>query len=166
MVPTPVGGEGFASWVDRVAFTLHAPPGLVARALGLECREGASSTRPVSFGVALTPASLGGLREATGLAPGRLRRMQLARYDGTAVDLTGLDLARETSLTAVAAREWMTPNSSRACPLCLADGPVWPLWWRLGIAAVCPVHRCLLVERVLLAGCGCGGGVNGRLAGC
>ncbi|MGW6358563.1 TniQ family protein [Streptomyces sp. NPDC055092] len=151
MVPKPARGEAFASWVDRVAGKLETAPGLAAHALGLECRGRASSTRPVFFGVTLTPASLSGLREATGLAPRDLRRMQLARYDGTALDLSGLDLSRETSLTAVAVREWMMATSSRACPHCLAESPVWPLWWRLGIAA-CPVHRCLLID--VCPGCG------------
>ncbi|GAA2657673.1 TniQ family protein [Streptomyces lunalinharesii] len=96
--------------------------------------------------VALTWTSLRGLREATGLCVRTLRGMQLARYDQAAIDLAGLDLSREVSLTVVAAREWMTPHSSRACPPCLAKSPVWPLWWRLGIAAVCPTHHCLLID--------------------
>lgn len=146
VVPKPVAGEAFASWVDRVACKLETAPGQAARALGLECRGGASSTRPLFFGVTLSSASLRGLRDATGLAARDLRRMQLARYEGSALDLTGLDLAREASLTGVAIREWMMPTSSRACPHCLAEGPVWPLWWRLGIAAVCPRHRCLLID--------------------
>ena len=98
------------------------------------------------FGVTLTPASLAGLRDATGLEAAELRRMQLARYGRTVLDLTGLDVAREASLRAVAAREWMMPTWSRACPRCLGQEWVWPLWWRLGIAALCPVHRCLLVD--------------------
>ncbi|MFF0001534.1 TniQ family protein [Streptomyces avermitilis] len=125
---------------------LQVPPGVAARALGLECRQWASSTRPLFFGVTLTPASLGGLRDTTGLRAAELRQMQLDRYAGSVLDLSGVELGREASLTAVAAREWMMPTWSRACPLCLKRDGVWPLWWRLGIAAVCPVHRCLLVD--------------------
>ncbi|MEV7394799.1 TniQ family protein [Streptomyces sp. NPDC091215] len=139
-------GEAFASWVDRVAAVLEVPPGVAARALGLECRQWASSTRPLFFGVTLTPASLGGLRDATGLRAAELRQMQLDRYAGTVLDLSGVELGREASLTAVAAREWMMPTWSRACPPCLKRDGVWPLWWRLGIAAACPLHRCLLVD--------------------
>ncbi|MEV0259248.1 TniQ family protein [Streptomyces sp. NPDC050732] len=145
MVPKPVSGEAFASWVDRVATKLGIPPGQAAHALGLECRKGTSTTRPKFFGIALTPVSVGGLREATGLTARELHQMQLARYDRTALDLAGLDLAQEASLRAVA-HEWMLLTWSRACPSCLAESPVWPLWWRLGIAAVCPVHRCLLID--------------------
>ncbi|WP_328449948.1 TniQ family protein [Streptomyces sp. NBC_00386] len=146
VVPRPVAGEAFASWLDRVAGKLDVPPGQAALALGLECRTGSSSTHPVFFGVTLTPNSLAGLRQATGLPARDLLQMQLARYGKTALDLTGLDLAREGSLTAVAAREWMMTTWSRACPSCLEKSPVWPLWWRLGVAAVCPVHRCLLID--------------------
>ncbi|MFJ4912896.1 TniQ family protein [Streptomyces sp. NPDC088726] len=146
VVPKPVRGEAFASWVDRVAAKLDVPAGQAAHALGLECRSGTSTTRPKFFGITLTPASLGGLRDATGLPVRELQQMQLARYGRTVLDLTGLDLARKASLRAVTAREWMMPTWSRACPACLAESPVWPLWWRLGIAAVCPVHRCLLID--------------------
>ncbi|MGW1917137.1 TniQ family protein [Streptomyces sp. NPDC002076] len=145
-VPCPVRGEAFASWVDRVAAVLEVPPGAAARALGLECRQWGSSTRPLFFGVTLTPASLDGLRDATGLRAAELQRMQLDRYAGTVLNLAGVELGREASLTAVAAREWMMPTWSRACSPCLQRDGVWLLWWRLGIAAVCPVHRCLLVD--------------------
>ncbi|GAA3055920.1 TniQ family protein [Streptomyces glomeratus] len=96
--------------------------------------------------VTLTPASLGGLRDATGLRAAELQQMQLDRYAGTVLDLSGVELGREASLTAVAARERMMPTWSRACPPCLRRDGVWPLWWRLGIAAVCPLHRRLLVD--------------------
>ncbi|WKK21912.1 TniQ family protein [Streptomyces olivoreticuli] len=142
----PARGEAFASWVDRLAVVLDVPPGQAARVLGLECRRAASVTSPVFFGVTLTPASLEGLRAATGLPARVLWGMQLARYDGTALDLGGLDMGEERTLTAVTAREWMTPSSSRACPRCLAEGQAWPLWWRLGVAAVCPVHGTVLAD--------------------
>ncbi|WP_373313649.1 TniQ family protein [Streptomyces capitiformicae] len=76
----------------------------------------------------------------------RFRPCSSARYDGTALDFAGLEPSDRTSMRLVALREWMLTTSSRACPCCLAERPVWPLWWRLGIAAVCPVHRCLLID--------------------
>ncbi|MCC3773618.1 TniQ family protein [Streptomyces sp. UNOB3_S3] len=145
-VPVPADGESFASWVDRVGVLLGISPGQAARVLGLECRASAPSTRPTYFGVVLTPRSRRGLTEATGIPMRLLRAMQLARYDGTVLSLAGLDLNDETTLTPVAAREWMMVATSRACPHCLAESAVWPLWWRLGVAAVCPVHRCLLID--------------------
>lgn len=50
-------------------------------------------------------------------------------------------------------REWALFRASPACPRCLADsGGVWPVWWRLGVAAACPRHLVLLVDRC--PGCG------------
>ncbi|MFI6740549.1 TniQ family protein [Nonomuraea sp. NPDC050451] len=43
--------------------------------------------------------------------------------------------------------EWAQLFGSRACPKCLAaSNGAWPLWWKLGWAAVCPAHRMLLVD--------------------
>ncbi|MER6471568.1 hypothetical protein [Streptomyces collinus] len=66
-----------------VAAVLGVPPGVAARALGLECRQWGSSTRPLFFGVTLTPASLAGLRNATGSRTAELRQMQVDRYTGS-----------------------------------------------------------------------------------
>lgn len=74
VVPRPVEGESFASSVDRVAAKLDVPAGQATRALGLECREWASSTRPGFFGVTLTPTGLSALRDATGPPAHELRR--------------------------------------------------------------------------------------------
>lgn len=50
--------------------------------------------------------------------------------------------------------QWMTISGSRACPRCLLVSDAWPLWWRLGIAAVCPIHRCLLIDTCPACGIG------------
>lgn len=68
----------------------------------------------------------------------------------------------DSSLAPVVRREWALFTSSRACPKCLAERPVWPLWWRLGVAAVCPVHRVLLVDKCRRCGARVGGGHNGH----
>ncbi|MEV5374994.1 TniQ family protein [Streptomyces nondiastaticus] len=145
-VPLPEDGESFVSWLARAAADWQIAPGHAVQALGLDCHPGYSVVRPKFFGIALTPRSLERAAAATGLQPDRLRAMQLTRYDKTALDLNGLDLASESSITALARREWALFTSSRACPQCLALRPVWPLWWRLGIAAVCPLHYVLLVD--------------------
>ena len=58
VVPAPVEGEAFHSWVDRAAIKLDVPPGIAARALGLEFSSAGKMRRPLFFGVTLTPASL------------------------------------------------------------------------------------------------------------
>lgn len=144
VVPTPVAGEAFASWVDRTAIKLNLPPGIAARALGLEFN--AAGTRPRLFGIVLTPASLSGLQTTTGLPTHLLEGMQLARYQGTALDLSRLDLFNPKLAYRQLRHAWLAAYGSRACPHCLSRSPAWPLWWRLGIAAVCPIHRCLLID--------------------
>ncbi|MER8186974.1 TniQ family protein [Kitasatospora sp. NPDC094015] len=145
-VPVPVEGEAFASWIDRTAFELGVGPGLLAQRLGLECRPSSATTRPLLFGIMLTAESLRGVQEATGLAADRLRAMHLEHYAGGALDFTGLYAPSESSVRSWAIREWAQVHSSRACARCLAEGTVWPLWWRLQTAAVCPRHSCLLVD--------------------
>lgn len=142
----PAPGESFASWIDRYAADNALTPGEAAGVLGLECREADGSLRPVYFGTLLTARSLAALTARTGLDAQQVEAMQLARYHGTALDLSALDPAAESTLAPVARTQWALFTSSRACPHCLAESPVWPLWWRLGVAAVCPRHLVLLVD--------------------
>ncbi|MFB7677116.1 TniQ family protein [Kitasatospora purpeofusca] len=142
----PVVGESFPSWVDRVAVDLELTPGETARRLGLEFRSSDRAVRPVCYGVALTELGARRIGAATGLDEIELRSMQLARYAGGVLDFSRLDLADPPSVTRLSNREWALFTGTRACPKCLGERPVWQLWWRLGIAAVCPVHRVLLVD--------------------
>ncbi|WP_261560234.1 TniQ family protein [Frankia tisae] len=149
VVVPPADGEALGSWVDRVAADFGTSTGNAARWLGLECRlgPGGSTMRPRFYGVGLTAASIAGLTAATGLAAERFEEMCLARFAGTALDLTGLDLSDDSSLRPLPHREWALFLGSRACPACLAEsGGVWPLWWRLGVAAACPRHGLLLLD--------------------
>lgn len=161
-VLVPVAGESFASWLNRAAADWHLAPGEAAQAVGLECHPGYSVVRPLFFGIALTERSLARAGAATGIDAPVLRAMQLFRYARSALDFTGLDFASEASLTGLGRREWALFTSSRACPQCLAASPVWPLWWRLGIAAVCPVHQVLLVDVCRRCGIRLGRGYTGH----
>ncbi|MEU9426263.1 TniQ family protein [Streptomyces sp. NPDC048342] len=161
-VLVPVDGESFASWLSRAAADWQLAPGEAAQAVGLECHPGYSVVRPLFFGIALTERSLARVEAATGIDAQALRAMQLSRYATSALDFTGLNLASEASLTALGHREWALFTSSRACPTCLAARPVWPLWWRLGIAAVCPVHQVLLVDVCRRCGIRLGRGYTGH----
>jgi hypothetical protein len=126
---------------------MEVPPGQVAVTLGLEIRSRSRGVLPVLYGIALTVVSRVGLVASTGLDPARCEAMTLSAFDGTALDFTGLDRSDERSVQRLARREWALLRASRACPTCLAEtGGVWPLWWRLGVAAVCPRHRVLLVD--------------------
>ncbi|MFD3844836.1 TniQ family protein [Streptomyces microflavus] len=161
-VLVPVEGESFASWLSRAAADWQLAPGEAALALGLESRPGVV-VRPLLFGVALSGRSLRRAGAATGLRERDLRAMQLDRYAGTALDLAGLGRpTSEPSLAVLGKQEWALFTASRACPKCLAERPVWHLWWRLGIAAVCPVHHVLLVDVCLRCRSRLGQGYNGH----
>lgn len=160
-VLAPEAGEAFASWLTRAAVDWELSPGQAAQAIGLECRPG-SVVQPRFFGIVLTQRSLRGLQTATGLDGPSLHAMQLARYRRTVLDLSGLNLEAESSLAPLAQREWALFTASRVCPKCLAERAVWPLWWRLGIAAVCPVHRVLLVDVCRRCGLRVGRGYAGH----
>jgi TniQ len=153
-VVAPRPGEAFASWVDRVAADLDVTPGQAALALGMQTRQVSGDVRPVFYGLALTARSARAVQAATGLPAGVIAGMQLARFGATALDLRGLNLAAERSLQPIAQREWLLIHGSRACPACLAQDSAWPLWWRLGIAAACPIHGLVLLDRCPACGIG------------
>jgi hypothetical protein len=132
---------------------MRCPPGLVADDLGLRVVPGAVQ-RPLSllFGITATDEQTAAVRAATGVSAEVFDGMHLSAYDGRVLDLS--DLAEDkVSVQRVWFREWALFTTSRACPACLAEsGGVWMLWWRLAAAAVCPVHRLMLVSHC--PGCG------------
>jgi hypothetical protein len=69
----------------------------------------------------------------------------LASFDGTALDLTGLDPADRHSYRQVAARGWTPAHGTQICPACLADTGTWKTAWRLLIVTACIRHASLLV---------------------
>lgn len=161
----PVAGEAFPSWLHRVAADWQVPPGRAVQLLGLECTPGYRVPRPTWFGVSLTQRSLQGLMAATGLDERALGAMQLSRYADTALEFFGRELPdqpREVAYLRRPRHEWALPTSSRMCPHCLALCPVWPVWWRLGIAAACPEHQVLLVDVCSQCNGRLGSGYTGR----
>lgn len=145
-VVLPAEGESWWSWLDRGAAHVGVPVGVHALALGAQVRPHTVGVRPMFGGLLLTPDSRDALMQTTGLSQSRLDAMQLSAYGDTALSFQGVDLADESTVRLFASREWCQVAASRACPRCLRDQPVWKLWWRLGIAAVCPVHGVLLVD--------------------
>lgn len=145
LVIAPAPGESFASWIDRMAVDMAVPPGRVADAIGISGAARAADGTPLLFGVSLAGPVRAAVHAATGVAPDTLDAMHLSVYDGTVLDLGGLEAAgRRTTLNRT---QWALFGRSRACPRCLAgsDG-VWQLWWKLGAAVACPVHAALLLD--------------------
>ncbi len=163
LVLPPEAGESFASWIDRMAMDMAVPPGRVADAIGIGNVSRAQDGRPLLFGVVLTPQLRAAVHAATGVPPGVLDAMQLSVYDGTVLDLSGVDSAEVRP--AARYRQWALFKYSRACPQCLADsGGVWRLWWKLGAAVVCPVHARLLLDACPACGIELRRGTAGRAA--
>lgn len=98
------------------------------------------------YGILLTPETASELTAATGISGRSLGEMQLAHYDGGPLNLGDLRRNGEPGLGRLGHREWVLLRSSRACSSCLAEAPVWKLWWKLGIAGVCPIHRTVLLD--------------------
>jgi hypothetical protein len=147
LVAEPRPGESFASWVDRMAVRNGCPPWTMAEALGLDV--GASSdVRSLAYGILATPETCRAIEAATGVSAETVRGMHLEVFDGSAVDLAGIRRGDRESVRRAEGREWVQFFGSRACPKCLAtsDG-AWPVWWKLGWAAVCPAHQMLLVDQ-------------------
>jgi hypothetical protein len=69
----------------------------------------------------------------------------LASFDGTALDLTGLDPTDRHSYRQVAARGWTPAHGTQICPECLADTGTWKTAWRLLLVTTCTHHRLVLV---------------------
>ncbi len=141
----PAPGESFASWIDRLGADMALPPGRVADVIGLGREARANDGTPLLFGVSLPPSAALAVQKATNVSVARLVAMQLSVFDGTVLDLAGWDT--HAGLARVKRKQWALFLRSRACPACLAQsGGVWQLWWRLGVAVACPVHKTLLAD--------------------
>ncbi|MBK8867618.1 MAG: TniQ family protein [Actinomycetales bacterium] len=60
-----------------------------------------------------------------------------ASFDGTALDLTGLDPGDRYSYRRVAARGWAPVHGTQICPACIAETGTWKTAWRLLIVTAC-----------------------------
>ncbi len=69
----------------------------------------------------------------------------LAAYDGTALDLAGLDPDDLYTYRGVAARGWVPGHGTQICPPCLAATGIWQLAWRLLTVTVCLTHATYLI---------------------
>jgi hypothetical protein len=146
LVVAPACGESFASWVDRMTLRTGCPPWTMAEALGLDVRA-SSDVRSLAYGIVATPETCRAIEAATGVSAEIVRGMHLEMFDGSAVDLAGVRVGDKDSVRRAEGREWAQFFGSRACPKCVAASEgAWPVWWKLGWAAVCPAHRMLLVD--------------------
>jgi len=140
----PEPGEAFDSWLEALASRLDTP--LVDAVAGLALqrrRPGRKLTHdvPPDWTIALHDDEIAALVASAGGSAERYRRMTLAHYDGTAVDL---DLHRRV---VIGQSMWGRGRGSRYCPDCLSETEgTWLLAWRLGWSFACTRHQRLLVD--------------------
>ncbi|WP_335989436.1 TniQ family protein [Glycomyces sp. MUSA5-2] len=146
MAVEPVSGESLRSWLVRSAAFMEVPAGQLAIELGLPIRRGRGVVRPVLFGIDLAPDRRAWVAAGAGLPAAAIEEMHLARYRSTALDLSRLDFASEQASMAVLKHEWGLWHRSRVCTLCVGPVGIWKLWWKLGMAAVCPLHATFLSD--------------------
>ena len=138
---TPRAGESIESWLEHLADA----NGLTTAQLLILIRGHGVSTRYLT----LAPA-LGTITHLAALArvdPDAVAAATLAAYDGTALDLTGLDVDDRHSYRQVAARGWAPAHGTQICPACLADTNIWRSAWRLLVVTACAQHQSLLVAQ-------------------
>jgi hypothetical protein len=135
----PQPGESVDSWLEHLA---DANGLTTAQLLGLARRHGVS-TRFLTL--APSPETITRLAALARISDDLVYAATLAAYDGTALDLTGLDPHDRHSSRQVAARGWTPAHGTQICPACLADTGAWKAAWRLFLVTACTEHRVVLV---------------------
>ena len=132
-------GQALDSYLEHLADANHLPAAEITRRL----RSATDTTRYLML--APTPATLTALAEIGGQPPDRLREATLATYDGSSVDLTGLDPNLQSSYRQIAARGWAPGVGTSICPVCLAEHGRWQTSWRVPTSTVCLTHGTYLI---------------------
>ena len=138
---TPHPGESIESWLEHLA---DANGLTTAQLLGATGRGRAGNRYRT---LAPSPETITRLADLARVDERDVYAATLAAFDGTALDLTGLDPADRHSYRQVAARGWAPSHGTQICPACLADDDAWRSAWRLLIVTTCAQHQSLLVAR-------------------
>jgi hypothetical protein len=139
-------GEALDAYLERVADANY-----LTTARLIEMVRAGRDTTTAYLMLAPTPATLKRIAYLTGAETAALQNATLAAFDGTSLDLRGLDPARQSSFRSVSARGWIPGHGTQICPECLAQDGIWRTTWRLPTTTVCRTH-----DTYLLATCpGC-----------
>ncbi|XVX20186.1 TniQ family protein [Actinomycetota bacterium] len=138
---TPRPGESIESWLEHLADA----NGLTTAQLLTATGSGRAGTRYLTLAPA--PETIARLAALARVDEQDVYAATLAVFDGTALDLTGLDSGDRHSYRRVAARGWAPAHGTQICPACLADDGAWQSAWRLLIVTTCIRHELLLVAR-------------------
>ena len=138
---TPRPGESIESWLEHLADANGLTTAQLLNATG----RGRGSTRYLTL--APSPETITRLAALARVDEQEVYAATLAAFDGTALDLTGLEPADRHSYRQVAARGWTPAHGTQICPTCLAEDRAWQTAWRLLIVTTCTRHESLLVAR-------------------
>ena len=142
-LPTLVGlapGEALDSYLERVADANY-----LSTARLIEMVRAGRDTTTAYLMLAPTPATLERIARLTGADAAALQKATLAAYDGTSLDLHGLDPTLQASFRTISARGWIPGHGTQICPQCLADDGIWSTTWRLHTTTVCRTHGTYLL---------------------
>ncbi|WP_431843208.1 TniQ family protein [Calidifontibacter indicus] len=138
---SPRDGESIESWLEHLADA----NGLTTAQLLIHLRSRGASTRYLTL--APEPATIRTLAALARVPEKAVTAATLGTFDGTALDLTGLDPHNQHSYRQVAARGWTPAHGTQICPTCLAEDGAWRTAWRLLIVTACTRHRTLLATQ-------------------
>ena len=139
-------GEALDAYLERVADANY-----LTTARLIEMVRAGQGTTTAYLMLAPTPATLERIANLTGANTAALQNATLAAYDGTSLDLRGLDPAHQSSFRTISARGWIPGHGTQICPACLGDDGIWKTTWRLPTTTVCRIHGTYLL--VTCPGC-------------
>jgi hypothetical protein len=142
----PRPGESIESWLEHLADA----NGLTTAQLLAATGRGRAGTRYLTL--APSPEAITRLAALARVDEDLVYAATLASFDGTALDLTGLDPTDRHSYRQVAARGWTPAHGTQICPACLADTGTWKTAWRLLLVTACTHHGLVLVPNARRVG--------------
>ncbi len=134
----PRPGESIESWLEHLADANGLTTAQLLAATGC----GRAGTRYLTL--APSPETVTRLAALARVEQDSVYAATLATFDGTALDLTGLDPTDPHSYRHVAARGWTPAHGTQICPACLADTGTWKTAWRLLLVTACTDHSVML----------------------
>lgn len=135
----PQPGESLESWLEHLAEANGLPTARLLAIIGTN----PGITRYLSL--APSPDAVARLSLISRVDPDVIRSTALATFDGTALNLSGLEHSDRHSYRHVAAKGWVPAHGTQLCPTCLAETGAWRTSWRLLIVTTCTRHSTLLV---------------------
>jgi len=153
----PVPHESLPGYILRLAYRLERTPGRIAQLTGLAPRTRTSREGhvPASAMLYLDPDTAAQFARTTRLSHAEVAALCMNRYAARYPPLDfGRGDPRRRAGTVARSNPWVSTNSTRYCPQCLArDGAAsqqgsggWQQLWRLPIIAACAVHQQILLQ--------------------